>query len=195
VSPRPDSTLASASDEALIEAIAAGDSEALRALIIRHGPVLARFARSIVGEAAAADALQESFASVFAGAKSYRREGPVKGWLFTIVRRACFKLKRRPLPEPAPEETIDALGCAAGWGEDDTPESLAEEKEARVALRRALDLLEPAEREVLLLRDVEGLSGEAAAEVLGIGLVAMKSRLHRARLRLLSAMKQSEVKP
>lgn len=195
MSPRPIGTCESSSDEALMEAIAAGDGAALRVLVVRHGPALARFARSIVGEAAAADALQESFASVFTGAKSFRCDGSVRAWLFTIVRRACFKLKRRPSPEPVEEDTMDALGCAAGWGEDDDPESLAEQKELRMALRRALEVLDPADREVLLLRDVEGLSGEAAAEVLGIGLVAMKSRLHRARLRLLAALKQSEVKP
>lgn len=60
---------------------------------------------------------------------------------------------------------------------------MAARQEAR-ALAQALDGLPEEAREVLLLRDVEGLSGEEAAEVLGLGLPAMKSRLHRARLEL-----------
>lgn len=68
------------------------------------------------------------------------------------------------------------------------PEVLAADKEIQRALERALGSLEPSQREVLVLRDVEGLSAAEVAEVLGIGVAAVKSRLHRARLSLREAL-------
>ena len=64
------------------------------------------------------------------------------------------------------------------------PEALAADEEVRRALETALRRLERSQREVLVLRDVEGLTAPEVAEVLGIGVTAVKSRLHRARLTL-----------
>lgn len=61
--------------------------------------------------------------------------------------------------------------------------------ESREHLMRGLSSLAPDEREVLILRDLEGLSGEQTADILHLSLPAMKSRLHRARLRLSSALR------
>lgn len=82
------------------------------------------------------------------------------------------------------------LGLEAGWGSDN-PEALAIAAERRDTLRRALHGLSPGDREVLVLRDIEGLRGPEAAEVLGIGERALKSRLHRARLRLAVSLRAS----
>jgi RNA polymerase sigma-70 factor (ECF subfamily) len=71
---------------------------------------------------------------------------------------------------------------------------LAIAAQRREALQRALDELEPADREVIVLRDLEQLDGESAAAVLGLALPAMKSRLHRARLRLAAALAREGAK-
>ena len=83
-----------------------------------------------------------------------------------------------------------ALGLEAGWGSDN-PEALAIAAQRRDTLLRAVHALPRSDREVLILRDVEGLRGPEAAEVLGIGERALKSRLHRARLRLAVALRNS----
>lgn len=86
------------------------------------------------------------------------------------------------------DEPLMTLGREAGWGSDD-PEALAIAAERTSALTSALQSLSPGDRELLILRDVEGLSGQEAADVLGIKSRALKSRLHRARLRLAGALR------
>ena len=89
------------------------------------------------------------------------------------------------------EAPLDALGESAGFGcEEVTPAALAAVVEERALLSAALDDLNPRDREVILLRDVEGLSGAEVAAVLGVNLAAQKSRLHRARLRLAAAVRR-----
>ena len=80
------------------------------------------------------------------------------------------------------------LGLEAGWGSND-PEALAIAAERRETLQGALRTLSSDDQEVLILRDIEGLRGPEAAEILGIGERALKSRLHRARLRLAAALR------
>ena len=82
------------------------------------------------------------------------------------------------------------LGLDAGWGSDD-PEALAIAAERKEILQHALRTLSSDDQEVLTLRDIEGLRGPEAAEVLGIGERALKSRLHRARLRLAAALRKT----
>lgn len=84
-----------------------------------------------------------------------------------------------------PLEDLDLwdLGVRAGWGQDD-PESLAMKAQRRERMRVALDSLDPISKEIIALRDLDGLSGEETARVLGVTVEGMKSRLHRARLKL-----------
>jgi RNA polymerase sigma-70 factor (ECF subfamily) len=89
--------------------------------------------------------------------------------------------------EPASFEPLETLGVQAGWGDDGAAlESLAR----RDLLRRALRRLRPDDREILVLRELEGLPGAEVAEMLELTLAAMKSRLHRARLRLAAALRE-----
>jgi RNA polymerase sigma-70 factor (ECF subfamily) len=167
--------------------LAAHDGQALRALARRHGPALSRYLERLVGSPLAEDALQETLLAAFRGAASFRGESSVKSWLFTIARNAAFKLQKRRREEPRDDEDLEALGTRAGWGAEGPDAALSREEQRR-ALELALDRIDAADREVLLLRDVEGLSGEDTAAVLGISLAAMKSRLHRARLRLVASL-------
>lgn len=87
--------------------------------------------------------------------------------------------------------SIDELGTLAGFAVPEvTAERLAQAVEERAILVAAIDDLPPLEREVLQMRDLEGLSGEQVATTLGIGIDAMKSRLHRARLRLVAQVRR-----
>jgi RNA polymerase sigma-70 factor (ECF subfamily) len=89
----------------------------------------------------------------------------------------------------AREASLEELGLEAGWG-GRSPEEVLGRAEREWALWAAMATLADEDREVLLLRDVEGVDGETAARVLGVTLAAMKTRLHRARLRLMGAMRR-----
>jgi RNA polymerase sigma-70 factor (ECF subfamily) len=83
-------------------------------------------------------------------------------------------------------ESLAELGEAAGWGaETDILDALLVKDE----VNRALACLSLEERELLMLREVEGLSNEECASLLGVGLPALKSRLHRARLRFVAHLR------
>lgn len=90
------------------------------------------------------------------------------------------------------EAPLVELGVAAGWGEVRDPEARVSAMEDHARLHRALDALSPADREVITLRDLEGLSGPEAAQVLDLPLASLKTRLHRARLRLLARLREEE---
>ena len=176
------------SDADLLARVAAGDRAAARPLVDRHHAPVFRFARALVrDDALAEDVLQETFIAALRGAATFRGAGSARGWLFTIARHAALKLRprERPLPE---EDDLEKLGADAGWGADD-PEQLLSAGQSREAVTRALDALDPEDREILVLRDMEGLTGPEAAEVLHLSLAAMKSRLHRARLRFVAALR------
>lgn len=178
------------SDLELLRRTQAGDRAAFSALVERHQAAVFRFARSLSGDSAAAeDALQETFIAAWRHVAQFREEGSVKGWLFSITRNAVLSARRWEAARPvAYEPSLEALGLAAGWG-DDRP-GLAAALERRDSVERALSKLSAEDREILLLRDVEGLSGEEASSVLGLSLPAVKTRLHRARLRLAGALRE-----
>jgi RNA polymerase sigma-70 factor (ECF subfamily) len=181
--------LGQAGDRELIERVAAGDGAAFAVIVRRYGPSLRRLARALTSDATADDVLQEALLDAFRHAGGYRADGSVRAWLFTLTRHRAFHQRERTRAAEIPDSPLLELGLAAGFGE--RPERVAERLEQRDALAVGLGRLAPEEREVLLLRDVEGLSGEEAAAVLGLEITAMKSRLHRARLRLMGALRET----
>lgn len=169
-------------DEELIHRSAGGDRAAFDALVVRHGGALLRFAaRSCGSETRAADAVQDGLLAAWRGAGTFRGDAAARTWLFQIVVHACRRAVRRRAGEPEHHAPLDeAAGVPAGGPVE---EQLAARQVTR-AMERALGEMTPEAREVLLLRDVEGLSGAEAAAALELDLAAMKSRLHRARLEL-----------
>ena len=173
------------SDAELIRRSAEGDRSAFNDLVERHEASVFRFARAIASsEAAAEDALQEAFLGAWRGAAAFRGEASVRNWLLSIVRHAVYRQHRHRVDEPEEMESMSDLGMAAGWGSDETPESIALRRESHETVMKAMEAVSVGDREILLLRDAEGLPGEQVAAMLGLTLPAMKSRLHRARLRL-----------
>ncbi len=135
----------------------------------------------------AEDALQECFIAAWRSAASYRGAGSARGWLFTIARNALRRQHRRRAGEPAEHDSLDALGAAAGWGSE---ADYRYRFEVREELAWALGHLPPDEREVVVLRDLEGLSGQETADALELSVAGMKSRLHRGRLRLMGVARR-----
>jgi len=178
----------SITDQALIARTAEGDRRAFEQLVERHAAAVLRLATAASDPSTAEDVMQQTFLSVYQQAASFRAEASVRTWLLTIARNTAFRLHGKTQREDLVEEPLTQLGVQAGWGSDD-PEAIAIASERKGALRRAMASLSAEDQEVLILRDLEGLRGSEAAEVLGIGLRALKSRLHRARLRLAASLR------
>ena len=174
----------SRTDDDLLTAARQGDAAALEALLVRYQPHLYRFGLMMCGNFEdASDVAQESLVSMARSLRDFRGDSSVSSWLFTIARRFCIKKRRRSKFAPAREESLDAGADAASLADPaPTPEQSASNRELAAALTHAIDGLDPSQREVLVLRDVEGLSAPEVARVLGVSVDAVKSRLHRARV-------------
>lgn len=182
-------------DRALLSACAGGERSGCAAFVERHLPAIWRYARLLTGnDATAEDVLQDTLLAALQGAGGFAGEGSARAWLYTIARNSLARRHRRRAGEPArfdDSDTIDLLGPAAGFGADDTDaEATLAAAEDRHRVRAALARLSPADQEVLVLRDIEGLDGEETAAVIGVPLAAMKTRLHRARLRLAALLRE-----
>lgn len=181
-----------AQDESLIDLelarlAAGGDREAFASLVTRHQASVYRLARHVAGSDAE-DVLQQAFLSAWQGVAGFRGESSVRTWLLTITRNAALTRRVRAAREPIDATPLEDLGIRAGWG-GPNPEQLAVAAEQRDRLSAALAALAPEEREILTLRDLEGLAGDEVAAMLGLSLAAMKSRLHRARMSLAAAVR------
>lgn len=125
----------------------------------------------------AKDVLQDTLLALARGVRDFRGASSLSTWLFTVARSFCIKKRRKRAPAVDAISAADHVADAAPHAD----EALAS-RQVEEAIERAIAALEPMYREVLLLRDVEGLSAKEVAEVLGIGVPAVKSRLHRARI-------------
>ncbi len=169
--------------EAIVRAAQRGDGAALDELLGRYQPHILRFGMKMCGDAEdAEDVLQETLLAAARTLPGFRGASTLSTWLYTIARSFCIKKRRRSVFAPE-VVSLDSEATRAGAAPDRAPDperSLAA-KEMATALESAIAGLEPGYREVLLLRDVEGLSAAEAAEVTGLSVAAVKSRLHRAR--------------
>jgi RNA polymerase sigma-70 factor (ECF subfamily) len=155
----PGDRLGSATDSELLAAARQGNAAALEALLVRYQPHLYRFGLRMCGnEDDAGDVAQESLISMARSLRDFRGDSSVSSWLYTIARSFCIKKRRRGKFAPAREEPLDAPGIDASQRLADpapSPEQAATNRELQRALTRAIDGLEPAQRQVLVLRDVK----------------------------------------
>jgi RNA polymerase sigma-70 factor (ECF subfamily) len=176
----------SPTDEELLAAARGGDPAALETLLVRYQPHLYRFGLRMCGNVEdAGDVAQESLISMARSLKDFRGDSAVSSWLYTIARRFCIKKRRRSKFAPTREDSLDAPENRAADRLVDSapnPEQAATNQELASALNTAIAALDPSQREVLVLRDIEGLSAPEVARVLGTSVDAVKSRLHRARV-------------
>ncbi len=174
------------SDDLLLERARAGDGQALEALLERYQAQVYRFGMKMCRDPEdAKDVLQETLLSMARGVRDFRGASSISTWLYTIARSFCIKKRRKSKFAPTEERSLDTELVAEGRRLTDpaqSPEDALASKQVEHALERAIRSLEPMYREVLLLRDAEGLTAPEVAEVLGVSVQAVKSRLHRARL-------------
>jgi RNA polymerase sigma-70 factor (ECF subfamily) len=180
-------------DTQLLAAAQGGDRKALELLIERHQRRVYRFGLKMCRDPEdAKDVLQETLVAAARTIRDFRGASSVSTWLYTIARSFCIKHRRRSKFAPEQEESLDARepGLEARSVADATrpPDEELAGRQVEDALQRAIASLDTMYREVLVLRDVEGLSAPEVAEIMGLSVEAVKSRLHRARLTVREAV-------
>jgi RNA polymerase sigma-70 factor (ECF subfamily) len=160
------------SDEELVGYLAAGDENALAALLSRYERPLSSFLYRNTGGRDVEDLYQETWLRVVRHAAAFDRTKRFSTWLFQIAVNLCRDWHRRPPPEPH-------AGCDDVGAVDDISRM-----EAAVDAERLLASLSAEQREVLILRYYHDMTEEQAAEVLGCPRGTVKSRTHHALARL-----------
>jgi RNA polymerase sigma-70 factor (ECF subfamily) len=176
-------------EASLVALLRDGDAGAYETLVRTHMPMMLRVARRFMhSEEDARDVVQDAFVSAFRSIGKFGSNAQLSTWLHRIVINASLMRLRtqRRRPEEDIEEYLPRfrddghqLQPTEAWSEN--AETILQRTELVGIVRAAIDQLPDTYREVLLLRDIEELSTDEAAEVLGVTPNAVKVRLHRAR--------------
>ena len=171
-------------DDELITRLAGGDDTALRELFNRHAAILAARLRTVLPASDVEDVLQETFLAVWKGAASYRPEGRAGGWLWVIARNQAALLLRRRGPATAqlPEALLQEAALPG------TPPAGLDPAEAALVRADIAAALSGPEGDVLRLMYVEDRPVAEVAALLGVPAGTVKSRAHRARRVLRTAL-------
>ncbi|HKQ61705.1 MAG TPA: sigma-70 family RNA polymerase sigma factor [Candidatus Polarisedimenticolaceae bacterium] len=171
------------SDEDLLIAVQAGDTDSLSVLVSRWERPLYRFVyRLLLRREDARDVCQETFLRILRKADRFERGSRFSTWMYQIALNLCRdQIRRRKrwslvLSDAPPPESV-AQGLALGPDVDD-PSRATERREASAALLQALDQIPPEQREVLVLKEFEGLKFREIAELLRCPESTVKSRMY-----------------
>ena len=181
-------------EQALIDRCLAGDPEAFRPLVQRYQRVTFSVALRMLGSRAdAEDVAQQAFADAYAALEHFHGEGRSRAfytWLLRIaINRAKDMLKSKKRTEEPLLAEADA-GQALFAHDPGSPEAHAGQAEDRRRLQAALLTLPPKYREVLVLKDVEGLAYEEIGPILRLPITTLKIRVVRARARMRAALEE-----
>jgi RNA polymerase sigma-70 factor (ECF subfamily) len=174
----------------LVNAARGGDVEAFGELVKRYDRQVFRVVRHMTENPQdAEDIVQEAFVKAFCSIAGFEGRAAFSTWLIRIaVNEALGRIRHRqkfpmtPLEFSSSEdETVFELQIASPTA---SPEELCSQRELRQALARAIHRLRPRLRAAFVLRDVQGLSAQETADILGITVGTVKARLFRARQRV-----------
>lgn len=166
-------------DERLIKAAQDGDVTSLTTVVMESQPHVRKFAISLCASPQdAEDAAQEALIILYRKIGTLRATGALASWMFRIVRNECLR-QVRLLVSLSDEAVAEPEGCAEQSAEEAVLRRMEVER-----IAAAVSALPRDQRQVLIMRDVQGLPGSAVARSLGLSNAAMKSRLHRARAAL-----------
>jgi RNA polymerase sigma-70 factor (ECF subfamily) len=172
-------------DEELMSGFQAGDDRAFEQLYERYKrPIYQYVYRRLANAGRAEELTQEVFLGLLRSRGSWRQESSFKTYVYRIALNQCASEARRadfrkldPLERPD-GSTVDVAGEGPG------PDSETSRREEAELVTRALEQIDPDQREVIILREYQGLAYEEIAEITGVALGTVKSRLFRAKLEL-----------
>ena len=172
-------------EQELVRAAAGGDTEAFERLVRTYENKIYHLALRMCGSSVeASDIAQEAFLAAWRGLPSFRGEANFATWLYRLTSNAAIDYLRRQKKERGDMSLddedlgLDAVDTGPG------PQDAAERTEVRTAVAAGLQQLSEGHRQVLVLREIQGLSYEEIADVLEVDLGTVKSRISRARTAL-----------
>lgn len=182
-------------EKALVAAAQRGELPAFNQLVLQYQSLAYNVAYQITGEAdAATDATQEAFLKAYQALRGYRG-GSFKAWLLRIVTNCCYDMLRARKRRRT--TSLDDLAVAPehAWqmvSHDEGPEEQALRRELAQVIQAGIAMLPPDQRTAVILSDIQGLSYQEIAEVMGCSLGTVKSRLSRGRARLRDILLQQQ---
>jgi RNA polymerase sigma-70 factor, ECF subfamily len=181
--------IASETDEALIESIAAGNKLAMRTLFARHHVRVYRFAlRFTRDESRAEDVVSEVFLDTWRHAASFQGRCRVATWLLAIARNKAIEAGRQRKFAALDETQAEAMEDPS-----DTPERALDKKDHGILLQRCLQALSPIHRQIIDLVYYQSKSVQEAAKIVGIPLSTVKTRMFYARNQLGELLKDAGI--
>jgi RNA polymerase sigma-70 factor, ECF subfamily len=179
-------------DHELITQFKEGSMEAMETIVDRYENRIFTFGLKMCGQLQdAEDITQDTFLNAFKYLNSFREETKLKNWLFKIAATACIRKRRKKKCEPDYELSLESFMGKDGvtetyeipdWSDDPSDNVL--QAEMKAVINDAIRTLPHKYKLVFNLRDIEGFSTKETAEILGISVESVKTRLHRARLAL-----------
>ena len=174
---------------ALVRRVQGGELDAFEELVRAHEKTVYNLALRMTGNPQdAEDMAQEAFLKAYRSLPEFRGESKFSVWLYRIVSNVCLDHLRKQSRRPSSSLTMeDDDGEEQQFDVPDesaSPEKLLEQKLTREAVQRGLNQLPDEQRQILLLRELRGLSYEEVGEALGLEAGTVKSRIFRARKRL-----------
>ena len=178
-------------EAAVIQSVLDGDVNAFETLVKEYEKNVYNLALRMTGNSEdAADMSQEAFIKAYNSLSSFRGDSKFSVWLYRIVSNVCLDYLRSRTRKPTVSlstENDDGEEVELDIAdESQSPELLLDRSLTRDAVRRGLAVLPPDHREILLLREIQGLSYEEIAAALGLEAGTVKSRIFRARKKLCS---------
>ncbi|MBS1824334.1 MAG: sigma-70 family RNA polymerase sigma factor [Acidobacteria bacterium] len=177
----------------LAKRLMSGDSSAFEPFVTLFQHKLFHYSFLTCGQREDAEEVaQETLLKVFESLHTLREPERVRSWIYTIARNVCYMKRRKSIFAPEEEISLDQVMPSfrqdgserkleiADWSS--LPDAQAMNSELRQTLQRAIHSLPDIYRSVLMLRDVEELTTEETADILGVSTDVIKTRLHRARL-------------
>ncbi len=184
------------SESELISAAANGDVEAFGELIARNEKRIYSFALGMLSNPDDAfDAAQDTFLKAYRSIKLFKGESAFYTWLYSICRNCCYDFikaqtrNRRHNISLYEYESDDDGSILEIPDNQNRPDELYEQRHTREIIMSAIEALPDHHREIIVLRDLNGLSYEEIAAVMHVTVGTVKSRLNRARMRLQELLK------
>jgi len=176
-------------EAAVISRILAGDVNAFEELVLAYEKNVYNLALRMTGnQEDAADMAQEAFIKAFNSLENFRGDSKFSVWLYRIVSNVCLDFLRKRNRRPTVSLSVEDDGGDDVQldlpDESQSPDVILQQKMTREAVRRGLELLPEEHRQILLLREIQGLSYDEIAQVLGLEAGTVKSRIFRARKKL-----------
>lgn len=176
-------------EAAIVRKVLAGDANAFERLVLEYEKNVYSIAKRMVGNSEdASDMTQEAFIRAYNSLSSFRGDSKFSAWLYRIVSNVCLDFlrsrNRRPTVSLSMEDEDGDETQLDIADDSQSPEQLLDRTLTRESVRRGLDTLSADYRQILLLREIQGLSYEEISAALDLEVGTVKSRIFRARKKL-----------